>query len=93
LQQQLRTQGVHLLPLEREGSPDSSKASSDLADERSAHSGGRGRNQQPAQDSAPDMGGEAGQKARSHQARSAQPAALKPAALKPAHRPLLESWA
>lgn len=93
LQQQLRTQGVHLLPLEREGSPDSSKASSDLADERSAHSGGRGRNQQSAQDSAPDMGGEAGQKARSHQARSAQPAALKPAALKPAHRPLLESWA
>lgn len=88
LQQQLRTQGVHLLPLEREGSPDSSKASSDLADERSAHSGGRGRNQQSAQDSAPDMGGEAGQKARSHQARSAQPAALKPA-----HRPLLESWA
>ena len=93
LQQQLRTQGVHLLPLEREGSPDSSKASSDPADERSAHSGGRGRNQQPAQDSAPEMGGEAGQKARSHQARSAQPAALKPAALKPAHRPLLESWA
>ena len=88
LQQQLRTQGVHLLPLEREGSPDSSKASSDPADERSAHSGGRGRNQQPAQDSAPEMGGEAGQKARSHQARSAQPAALKPA-----HRPLLESWA
>jgi hypothetical protein len=93
LQQQLRTQGVHLLPLEREGSPDSSKASSDPADERSAHSGGRGRNQQPAQDSAPEMGGEAGQKARSHQARSAQPAALKPAAIKPAHRPLLESWA
>ena len=93
LQQQLRTQGVHLLPLEREGSPDSSKASSDPADERSAHSGGRGRNQQPAQDLAPEMGGEAGQKARSHQARSAQPAALKPAALKPAHRPLLESWA
>jgi hypothetical protein len=88
LQQQLRTQGVHLLPLEREGSADSSKASSDPADERSAHSGGRGRNQQPAQDSAPEMGGEAGQKARSHQARSAQPAALKPA-----HRPLLESWA
>ena len=93
LQQQLRTQGVHLLPLEREGSADSSKASSDPADERSAHSGGRGRNQQPAQDLAPEMGGEAGQKARSHQARSAQPAALKPAALKPAHRPLLESWA
>jgi len=93
LQQQLRTQGVHLLPLEREGSPDSSKASSDPADERSAHSGGRGRNQQPAQDLAPEMGGEAGQKARSHQARSAQPAALKPAAIKPAHRPLLESWA
>jgi hypothetical protein len=88
LQQHLRTQGVHLLPLEREGSADSSKASSDPADERSAHSGGRGRNQQPAQDSAPEMGGEAGQKARSHQARSAQPAALKPA-----HRPLLESWA
>jgi hypothetical protein len=88
LQQHLRTQGVHLLPLEREGSADSSKAFSDPADERSAHSGGRGRNQQPAQDSAPEMGGEAGQKARSHQARSAQPAALKPA-----HRPLLESWA
>ena len=88
LQQQLRAQGVHLLPLEREGTADSSKASSDPADERSAHSGGRGRNQQSPQDSAPDMGGEAGQKTRSHQARSAQPAALKPA-----HRPLLESWA
>ena len=88
LQQQLRTQGVHLLPLEREGTPDSAKESSDPAGERSAHSGGRGRNHQPAQDLAPGMGGEAGQKARSHQARSAQPAALKPA-----HRPLLESWA
>ena len=88
LQQQLRAQGVHLLPLEREGTPDSAKESSDPAGERSAHSGGRGRNQQPAQDSAPGMGGEAGQKARSHQARSAPPATLKPA-----HRPLLESWA
>ena len=88
LQLQLRAQGVHLLPLEREGTPDSSKAFSDPDGERSAQSGGRGRNQHLAQDSGPGMGGEAGQKARSHPARSASPAALKPA-----HRPLLESWA
>lgn len=88
LQQQLRAQGVHLLPLEREVPADSSKASSDPMSERSAHSGGRGRNQQPSQDSAPGMGGEAGQKAQSHPARSAPSAALKPT-----QRPLLESWA
>lgn len=88
LQQQLRAQGVHLLPLEREVPADSSKASSDPMSERSAHSGGRGRNQQPSQDSAPAMGGEAGQKAQSHPARSAPSAALKPT-----QRPLLESWA
>jgi hypothetical protein len=88
LQQQLRAQGVHLLPLEREVPADSSKAPSDPMSERSAHSGGRGRNQQPSQDSAPAMGGEAGQKAQSHPARSAPSAALKPT-----QRPLLESWA
>ena len=90
LQQQLRAQGVHLLPLEREGSPDSTKASSDLAEERSAQSGGRGRNQPPPQDPAPGAGGELGQKPRSHPARSAASSSADP---KPDHRHLLESWA
>jgi hypothetical protein len=88
LQQQLRAQGIHLLPLEREINLDSSKASSDPADERSAHSGGRGRNQQPAQDPAPGLGGEAGQKTRSNTAHSAPSVPSKPD-----HRHLLESWA
>ena len=88
LQQQLRAQGIHLLPLERETNLDSSKASSDPADERSAHSGGRGRNQQPPQDPAPGLGGEAGQKTRSHTAHSAPSVPSKPD-----HRHLLESWA
>lgn len=90
LQQQLRAQGVHLLPLEREVSPDSAKASSDLAEERSAQSGGRGRNQPPPQDPAPGAGGEMGQKPRSHPAQSTSSSA---AASKPDHRHLLESWA
>lgn len=90
LQQQLRAQGVHLLPLEREVSPDSAKASSDLAEERSAQSGGRGRNQPPPQDPAPGAGGQMGQKPRSHQAQST---ASSSAASKPDHRHLLESWA
>jgi hypothetical protein len=88
LQQQLRAQGIHLLPLEREINLDSSKTSSDPADERSAHSGGRGRNQQPAQDPAPGLGGEAGQKTRSNTAHSAPSVPSKPD-----HRHLLESWA
>ena len=88
LQQQLRAQGIHLLPLERETNLNSSKASSDPADERSAHSGGRGRNQQPPQDPAPGLGGEVGQKTRSHTAHSAPSGPSKPD-----HRHLLESWA
>ena len=88
LQQQLRAQGVHLLPLERESSPDSTKASSNPAEERSAQSGGRGRNQPPPQD--PGAGGEMGQNPRSHPSRSA---ASSSAAPKPDHRHLLESWA
>ena len=88
LQQQLRAQGIHLLPLEREINLDSSKASSDPADERSAHSGGRGRNQQPPQDPAPGLGGEAGQKTRSNTAHSAPSVPSKSD-----HRHLLESWA
>ncbi len=88
LQQQLRAQGIHLLPLERETNLNSSKASSDPADERSAHSGGRGRSQQPPQDPAPGLGGEVGQKTRSHTAHSAPSVPSKPD-----HRHLLESWA
>ena len=88
LQQQLRAQGIHLLPLERETNLNSSKASSDPADERSAHSGGRGRSQQPPQDPAPGLGGEVGQKTRSHTAHSAPSGPSKPD-----HRHLLESWA
>lgn len=88
LQQQLRAQGIHLLPLERETNLNSSKASSDPADERSAHSGGRGRNQQPPQDPAPGLGGEVGQKTRSHTAHSGPSGPSKPD-----HRHLLESWA
>ena len=88
LQQQLRAQGIHLLPLERETNLNSSKASSDPADERSAHSGGRGRNQQPPQDPAPGLGGEVGQKTRSHTAHSGSSVPSKPD-----HRHLLESWA
>jgi hypothetical protein len=88
LQQQLRAQGIHLLPLERETNLNSSKASSDPADERSAHSGGRGRSQQPPQDPAPGLGGEVGQKTRSHTAHSGPSVPSKPD-----HRHLLESWA
>ena len=88
LQQQLRAQGIHLLPLERETNLNSSKASSDPADERSAHSGGRGRSQQPPQDPAPGLGGEVGQKTRSHTAHSGSSVPSKPD-----HRHLLESWA
>ena len=88
LQQQLRAQGIHLLPLERETNLNFSKASSDPADERSAHSGGRGRSQQPPQDPAPGLGGEVGQKTRSHTAHSGSSVPSKPD-----HRHLLESWA
>jgi len=92
LQQQLRAQGVHLLPLERPSSPPStSRDSADSAGERSANSGGRGKNQQTPQETHNGTSwgrGETGQPMRPASTRSANASAKKPD-----HRHLLESWA
>jgi hypothetical protein len=91
LQQQLRSQGVHLLPLERPSSPTTSRDSADLAGERPANSGSRGKNPQTPQET-PDGNswsrGEAGQPLRERATRSATVSAKKAN-----HRHLLESWA
>ena len=92
LQQQLRAQGVHLLPLERPSSPPStSRDSADSAGERSANSGSRGKNQQTPQETHDGTSwgrGETGQPMRPASTRSANASAKKPD-----HRHLLESWA
>ena len=92
LQQQLRAQGVHLLPLERPSSPPPpSRDSADSAGERSANSGSRGKNQQTPQETHDGTSwgrGETGQPMRPASTRSANPSAKKPD-----HRHLLESWA
>jgi hypothetical protein len=92
LQQQLRAQGVHLLPLERPSSPPpTSRDSADSAGERSANSGGRGKNQQTPQETHNGTSwgrGETGQPMRPASTRSANASAKKPD-----HRHLLESWA
>jgi hypothetical protein len=92
LQQQLRAQGVHLLPLERPSSPPpTSRDSADSAGERSANSGSRGKNQQTPQETHDGTSwgrGETGQPMRPASTRSANASAKKPD-----HRHLLESWA
>ena len=92
LQQQLRAQGVHLLPLERPSSPPPpSRDSADSAGERSANSGSRGKNQQTPQETHDGTSwgrGETGQPMRPASTRSANASAKKPD-----HRHLLESWA
>ncbi len=91
LQQRLRSQGVHLLPLERQSSPTTSRDSADLTGERPANSGSRGKNPQTHQESHDGnswIRGEAGQPLRGAATRSANVSAKKAN-----HRHLLESWA
>lgn len=89
LQQQLRGQGINLLPLEREPSASISRNVSEPGGERpSSQSGGRGRNQQPPQETSPWVRSQGG----SPSTRASGTGSSAPSTVDPRRR-LLESWA
>ena len=97
LQQRMASQGVHLLPLEREPSRppagDSLKSAAESAADapggNPAHSGGRGRNPLSARD--PEAWGPG--RGAPTETSPADPRSKSPAPHRPGHRRLLESWA